>query len=559
MKRMACPACGKPLLLPEASAGKVLPCPTCSRQLTASRDGLAVLEEADSRSGATPVRPKPAMVPVTAPFRPQQAAVIVASPPPSGSSASLPVLPEKSQLASWLVPSAAVVGLVVVVATVATVPFILKPDADPEPDELAGPVIVDSLGRNVGRERTRPPPRDRPVGKQTVPPSQSNAETQERESSTSPQPAVEANSGVPVASGTASEGCDPIQAVLRSVAVVAMPGEGHGSGFVVAPGVLVTNHHVIEDAVISDLQITFPDNDALAGRPLRAELIHLSISDDLAFLAIDADVHPLGIKPHYEHINGQRVVAVGSPGSGVDGPTLENLTTDGRLGPELPLSDDGKRWALSMAVNGGNSGGPLLDAQSGDVLGVIVAKFTETEGQSLAIPHEALVRELAKARQASKDSREVVLSLHRQRYCLRQMAQILGLTSFAFDRSIAAALANTGKGADVMDAAFNECKTKTAAVFAEQFADFSGTVGGEVEDLQDDPDCDPRVRRGLRKLLSDIEDQADEIRRRVPSEQISDFLGRFRGSVAGSRALVKSLSERLEMKLPEPSEEEDEE
>lgn len=556
MKRMACPACGKPLLVPDAKPGKVLHCPTCSRQLTVSRDGLAVAEEADSRP-APQVRPKPAMLSVTAPVRPQQPAVVEPSQKPALSSASPPLLPGKSQRPWWVVPGVAGVGLLVLVAAVAAVPFVWDFDADPQPDDFASPTIVDSLGRNVVRERGTRTSRDRPVGGQTAPRSHEDAQAEGKAPSSSPKPATETS--LPVASGTNSDSSDPIQAVLRSVVVVAVPGEGHGSGFVVAPGVLVTNHHVIEEAVIGDLQITFPDNDALPSRPLRAELIHLSIADDLAFLAIDADVRPLGIKTQYEHINGQRVVAVGSPGSGADGPTLENLTTDGRLGPELPLNNGGKRWALSMAVNGGNSGGPLLDAQSGDVLGVIVAKFTETEGQSLAIPHEALVRELAKASQASKESREIALSLHRQRYCLHRMASVLGLTSFAFDRSIAAALANTGKGADVMDAAFNEYKTKAATIFAEQFADFSGTVGGEVEDLQDDPNCDPRVRRGLRKLLSDIEDQADEIRRRVPREQISDFLGRFRGSVEGSRALVKSLSERLQMKLSEPSEEDEEE
>jgi hypothetical protein len=317
---------------------------------------------------------------------------------------------------------------------------------------------------------------------------------------------------------------------------------------------LVTNYHVIQDAVVSDLQITFPDNNTLAGKTLQAGLLHLSIPDDLAFLSIEGDVRPLAIKSEYEHVNGQRVVAVGSPGTGGDGPTLENLTTDGRLGPELTLDDDGKRWALSMAVNGGNSGGPLVDAKSGEVMGVIVAKFTKTEGQSLAIPHAALVRELARVRETSKDARAAVLSLHRQRYCLRRMAHILGVTSFAFDRSIAAALANSEAGSERMDEAFNECKGLAAKLFAEQFADFSGTVGGEVEDLQGDPHCEPRVRRGLRKLVSDIEEQANEIRRRVPHDEIEEFLGRFRGSVEASRALVVSLAERLQVEPPEEDE-----
>jgi hypothetical protein len=317
---------------------------------------------------------------------------------------------------------------------------------------------------------------------------------------------------------------------------------------------LVTNYHVIQDAVVSDLQITFPDNTTLGGKTLQAGLLHLSIPDDLAFLSVEGDVRPLPIKSEYEHVNGQRVVAIGSPGTGGDGPTLENLTTDGRLGPELTLDDDGKRWALSMAVNGGNSGGPLVDAKTGEVMGVIVAKFTKTEGQSLAIPHAALVRELARVRETSKDARAAVLSLHRQRYCLRRMAHILGVTSFAFDRSIAAALANSEAGSERMDEAFNECKGLAAKLFAEQFADFSGTVGGEVEDLQDDPHCEPRVRRGLRKLVSDIEEQANEIRRRVPRDEIEEFLGRFRGSVEASRALVVSLAERLEVEAPEEDE-----
>ncbi|MFM7138175.1 MAG: S1C family serine protease [Planctomycetota bacterium] len=200
-----------------------------------------------------------------------------------------------------------------------------------------------------------------------------------------------------------ARGGDPIQAVLESVAVVALPGEGHGSGFVIAPGVLVTNYHVVEDALIQDLGVMFPDNQSVEKRKLRVQLLHEDVANDLAFLAIDADVRPLRLSQDYRHTNGQRIVAVGSPGTGDEGPTLENLTTDGRLGPELRLDDGTSRWALSMAVNGGNSGGPVVDAATGEVIAVIVAKFTQTEAQSLAIPHPILARELTKARAATPE------------------------------------------------------------------------------------------------------------------------------------------------------------
>lgn len=526
MKRIACPACGKPLLVPAGIGGKPIKCPTCKKQLEKSVSGLIIPSPIRGQMAAPEIRPIRPMVPLTAPVREKVAKLPNLAPPvPSRTTTTA----KKFRRPRWFVSVTVGAGFLLSMATAVVVFRVVRTVSKPR----------SSVETHVELSLTKPRGRD---GQPT-----------------SEQRRSHDGAGLPLTRRLVAENAvnpggggseDPVQDVLRSVAVIAVPGEGHGSGFVVAPGMLVTNYHVIEDAVIRDLQITFPDDTAMAGRGLRAELIHLSVSEDLAFLAIEPKVRPLALKARYEHVNGQRVVAVGSPGTGDDGPTLENLTTDGRLGPELALDNDCKRWALSMAVNGGNSGGPLVDAQTGEVIGVIVAKFTQTESQSLAIPYSTLMRELAKAKQASKETRLMADSLHRQRYCLRQMAAILGVTSFAFDRSIAAAVANSCKGGAAMDAAFNESKTEVAAVFAEQFADFSATVGGEVEGLQDDSYCDTRVRRGLRKLMSDIEEQAVDIRRRVPSDEIATFLGRFRGSVQGSRDLVAALSELLHMEIP---------
>jgi S1-C subfamily serine protease len=553
VKRMACPACGKPLLVPAGYPGKPFPCPTCKRQLVRVASGLTVAGD-DNRLPATPAnRPKSEMVPVTAPVRkplPVMAEPLKTIVPPQ------PKRVEAKRRPWWFVPVAGGAAFVAAAAAV-TIVVALLPRSGPLDGEVEIPSLLSPLGPSGSKSdkvRARPKDPGKPEVSRARPLAAAAATSDARRASEAGATAGPAKK--PVELHASLGGGDPIQAVLRSVAVVEIPGEGHGSGFMVAPGILVTNHHVIQDALIRDLRISFPDNDAVAGRQFRAELIHLNIPNDLAFLATAADVPPLRIKEQCEHVNGQRVVAVGSPSTGGDGPTLENLTTDGRLGPELTLDGDVKHWALSMAVNGGNSGGPLLDAQTGEVMGVIVAKFTKTEAQSLAIPHASLVRELAGAGKVSEDGRAAVLSLHRQRYCLRRMAGILGVTSFAFDHSVAAAVANSDEGAAGMDAAFNECKTLAARAFAEQFADFSGTVGGEVADLQKDPRCDPRVRRGLQKLLDEIEEQADEIRRRVPREEIEAFLGRFRGSVEGSRALVVSLAERLQLDPSETLEEE---
>jgi S1-C subfamily serine protease len=552
MKRMACPACRKQLFVSGEKPGKRLPCPMCGRQLRLDASGLVLGDGIVRPQPARPVRPKPSLVPIVAPVKESatdsvEAFLAVPSVPPL----------EKVCRPKMAVPFIAAAAFFVAIATSAGVWLLLPFGSKPDLEDTVTPSIVNPLDPFRRKSETRRVaagrPNQQPVGQVSSNTESDKPSGQSGEQSVVADPPPPSKPTGPMGSSAAPRGGDPIQNVLRSVGVVTIPGEGHGSAFVVAPRVVVTNHHVIEHAVIGDLQITFPDNESMEGRSLRAELIHVSIPDDLAFLAIDADLEPLDIKAKYEHVNGQRVVAIGSPGSGGDGPTLENLTTDGRLGPEVILDGASKRWSLSMSINGGNSGGPLVAAETGEVVGVIVAYFSKTEGQSLAIPHESLVRELSIASQASDESRAATLSLHRQRYCLLRMSQILNLTSFAFDRSLAAARANSEKGLAGMDAAFNEFKTKAANVFAEQFADFSGTVGGEVEDLQDDPHCDLRVRRGLRKLLTDIENQADEIRRRVPRDEISSFLGRFDGSVKGSRALVTSLSEKLEVIPPEMS------
>lgn len=553
MKRVSCPACGRPFLLSVKGEAANIRCPGCYHKLRKVASGLEVVAESRPRRYHASGRPKGAWVPVIGPARVERTGPEPT--PPGGERGEhsgrgevtkpLPLSSTAPGGSRWFLPVAVSSGVLAAAAGAAVVFFVFS-GGEGEQSRFSGDQGERSPLAGVWRSM----PSQRVVSLGAAPTGRRAPPWPPRGGGGLPKSSGQQRAGVPAG----GNGDDPIRAVLGSVAVVVMPGEGHGSGFVAAPGLLVTNHHVIEDAVIRDLEITFPDNVGLGGKRHHVELVHLSPQDDLAFLAIDADVSPLEIKAEFSHVNGQRVVAVGSPGSG-GGPTLENLTTDGRLGPEVTFEDEGTRWALSMAVNGGNSGGPLLDAQTGAVLGVIAAKFTRTEAQSLAIPHGALVRELAQARQASDDDRSATQSLHRQRYCLRQMARLLSITSFSFNRSIEAALANAEAGEAGMAAAFSECKATAAAVFAEHFADFSSLVGDEIEALEADERCDPRIRRGLRKLLEDIEEQADDIRRHVPQDEIGAFIGRFQGAVDGSRDLVLALAKQLQMQAPEDEEE----
>ena len=228
---------------------------------------------------------------------------------------------------------------------------------------------------------------------------------------------------------------DPIQASLASVGIVRSPGSS-GSGFMAASNLLVTNQHVIEGALLEDLRVQFPDNEGVRGRNFPLSLVVEDPRNDLAVLEVNCDVKPLRVAHPYSHTNGQKLVAIGSPGTGPGGAVLPNFTTDGRLGPEI-IGRGGRRlWALSMAVNPGNSGGPVVDATNGEVLCVVRGQYTQTQSQGTAVPHPELVRVIEEARRSSQSERKRTEATHRQRWCLCKIADRIDDAIFVFNRAI---------------------------------------------------------------------------------------------------------------------------
>ena len=151
--------------------------------------------------------------------------------------------------------------------------------------------------------------------------------------------------------------------------------DGLGSGFFVAPGTVVTNHHVISGNTAVMLR--------RGGGYMKTAKVETSSPDlDLAILKLDI-VDPAQIvlpiaAPSDVHI-GAEVVAIGSPLG------FANSVTRGvvsgvreRNGVRLIQTD--------AAINPGNSGGPLLD-RYGRVLGVNTLKLVVrgVEGMAFAV------------------------------------------------------------------------------------------------------------------------------------------------------------------------------
>jgi S1-C subfamily serine protease len=347
---------------------------------------------------------------------------------------------------------------------------------------------------------------------------------------------------------------DPIKDALQSVAVLKLP-NGHGSGFMAADRTLVTNQHVIEMGRLSDVRVGFPDNPSVRGRTFPVEILAEDPIHDLAILRVNCPVPPLTVDASYTHVNGQRIVAVGSPGTGGPGAEMiANLTTDGRLGPEYKLPNGSVLWTMAMPINAGNSGGPILDAATGKVIGVVVAKFTRTEAQSLAVPLPMLMNAIERADAARPVDIQRADSMHRARFCLAHMARLLRLAKLSFTKSCEAATSAEERTDDGMLAAFNEFKSVASRTLSDEFAAFETTVTAEVRTLRNDSACDMSTRLAVEKLHATIEVQVENLRKSVPLRQIEHFLRDFRESLARAESLAATVSKSLDVEMPEVEE-----
>ena len=164
--------------------------------------------------------------------------------------------------------------------------------------------------------------------------------------------------------------------------------EGMGSGFIVSPdGYVLTNNHVVrgqsdstDDEAFDVKRITVSTKD---GRQFEAEVVGTDPSTDLAVLKVDADGLP------FVTLGDSTQIAVGDIVFAIGNPLRVGLTVSQGIVSAVNRTDlgiidqslmrGGANFAESppiesfiqtdAAINLGNSGGPLLDAQ-GRVIGI---------------------------------------------------------------------------------------------------------------------------------------------------------------------------------------------
>ena len=162
-----------------------------------------------------------------------------------------------------------------------------------------------------------------------------------------------------------------------------------GSGWIAAPGLVVTNAHVV--AGETDTSVT-----PLGGSSLDATPVHYDPTNDLALLRVNGLTGSI--------LTFAPGVRSGTPGAVLgypeNGPFTITPARVGITGPVVTQDSYGRGpvtrelTALRGEVRSGNSGGPLVDG-NGRVMGTVFAATTQGKPGGYAVPNDIVAKALS--------------------------------------------------------------------------------------------------------------------------------------------------------------------
>lgn len=179
----------------------------------------------------------------------------------------------------------------------------------------------------------------------------------------------------------------------------ANPGQFGGTGFALSSnGYVVTNYHVVQGADSVYVQNS-------EGEAFKAKMIYIDPTYDLAVLQItdpafkDLDVLPYTFKKSASDV-GEDVFTIGFPRD-------DQVYGKGYVSSKNGYAGDTVAYQVSIPVNPGNSGGPLLDNR-GNVIGIINGKQTMVDGAAFAIKSTYILKSIEAIPQDSLDEKLII-------------------------------------------------------------------------------------------------------------------------------------------------------
>jgi serine protease Do len=138
-----------------------------------------------------------------------------------------------------------------------------------------------------------------------------------------------------------------------------------GTGFAICPDLIVTSYHVI--AQRPNIQVTSMD-----GTVSKGSVVVKDIANDLALIKVSTGTtfSPVPLGKPCDAKSGGKVFTIGFP-------LTNELGSNAKIGEGIinsltGIDDDPRMYQISIPIQPGNSGGPLLD-DKGNVIGIVAA------------------------------------------------------------------------------------------------------------------------------------------------------------------------------------------
>lgn len=180
---------------------------------------------------------------------------------------------------------------------------------------------------------------------------------------------------------------------------------GQGSGFLFADsGMVATNAHVVAgftDVVVRNIN----------GQDVQGKVVGISDESDIALIKVEeyAGMVPLEMEMEPTDV-GTEVIALGSPGGLENTASMGYLTgIDRDFDQEFVYEDI---YQIDAHIAPGSSGGPLIDADTGKVIGINSLVMEEGDSIGFSIPMYSMHEQLAAWVQKPMTEEEVVSKFH---------------------------------------------------------------------------------------------------------------------------------------------------
>jgi S1-C subfamily serine protease len=201
-----------------------------------------------------------------------------------------------------------------------------------------------------------------------------------------------------------------------------MPGVYGGTGFALsANGYLITSYHVVKGG-----DSVYVEN--VNGQRYKAKVVLNHAAYDLTVLKIiDPSFTgwknlPLSFRKRSADL-GERIYTLGFPREDI-------VYGEGSIASQTGFDGDTAAYQVSIPVNPGNSGGPVLD-DKGNVVGLISGKETETEGAAFAIKSDLILKAIEEAK-ADTAGQSITLPKSSGMAGLTRAQQVKRLRDFVF-------------------------------------------------------------------------------------------------------------------------------